>query len=145
MTAQQRLFDEPVELLMSLDSRFLAPILSGEKPYEFRKRYPQHPTIAYIYVKRPVAAVAVRLRLGAPIAEPKALAGQHGLGVDDFVAGRKPGRVALPILDITLLDPPVRLTELRDTFRLRPPQSYLYLDKRPRLLALLRARAQNQP
>lgn len=51
-------------LLLSLKPEVFKNVLSGEKIYEHRRVFPNEPVIAYIYVSRPVQALAGIMCLG---------------------------------------------------------------------------------
>lgn len=51
-------------LLLSLKPEVFQTVLSGEKIYEHRRVFPDGPVKAYIYISRPVQALAGILYLG---------------------------------------------------------------------------------
>lgn len=124
-------------ILMSLKPHFYQLILAGKKKHEFRKRFPDKPINAFIYVTQPVGAVKALLELDNPIKEPEGLIGHEGIGVREFINGKKPGRVALPIKAIRPLKKAVDLGVLKNEFNTFAPQSYIYLRNNPGLLNYL--------
>jgi predicted transcriptional regulator len=132
-------FDTQHTLLISLKPQFFDAIIKGEKDVEFRKTWPgPMPTKVFVYVMKPVAQIKIMLDLAPPTKDPKDLDGRNGLGVDDFLAGRKPGRWALPIKKVHILKDPLPLTDLMNE-GVAPPQGYVYLDRNPKLLNRLQA------
>lgn len=121
-------------ILMSLKPQFYRMILAGKKKHEFRKRFPDKPINAFIYVTQPVGAVKALLELDSPIKEPEGLIGHEGIGVREFIHGQKPGRVALPIRSVRPLKKAVNLEVLKTKFYTHAPQSYIYLHNNPGLL-----------
>ncbi len=121
-------------ILMSLKPQFYRLILAGKKKHEFRKRFPDKPINAFIYVTQPVGAVKALLELDSPIKEPEGLIGHEGIGVREFIHGQKPGRVALPIRSVRPLKKAVDLEVLKTKFHTHAPQSYIYLHNNPGLL-----------
>lgn len=124
-------------ILMSLKPHFYQLILAGKKKHEFRRRFPDKPVNAFIYVTQPVGAVKALLELDNPIKDPEGLIGHEGIGVREFINGQKPGRVALPIKAIRPLKEAVDLKVLRKKFNIFAPQSYIYLHNNPGLLNYL--------
>ena len=134
---QSTRFDEKEYILISLKPQFYELIMAGKKKHEFRNRFPNKKINAFIYVTKPIGAIKALLELDEPIWEPKDLVGHEGVGVQEFIHGQKPGRMALPIKNIHPLKKEVDLTILNNEFNTSAPQSYIYLHKKPELLNYL--------
>lgn len=124
-------------ILISLKPQFYQLILEGVKKHEFRKRFPNKKVKAFIYVTNPVSAVKALFEFDTPIKNPEELIDQDGVGVEEFINGGKPGRVAVPIRRIIPLKKSVDLITLKRDFDTPAPQSYFYLRNNPRLLEYL--------
>ncbi|MDQ0416102.1 putative transcriptional regulator [Croceifilum oryzae] len=124
-------------ILISLKPQYFQLILSREKKYEYRKRFPNRPVKAFIYVTQPVGEIQAALEFGTPIHEPRELIGQEGLGVQEFIRGEKVGKVAVPIKNVVILSKPMKMSELKNRFQVVPPQSFIYLKNKPELLTYL--------
>jgi predicted transcriptional regulator len=122
-------------LLLSVRPRFARAILAGTKTVEVRRRRVQaRPgTRVIIYASNPTMAVVGTARLLVALTyDPDAAWASHerGLGLhrhefDAYLAGSK---ACLLLLDeVTSLDTPISLDELRRSGDFRPPQSYRYL------------------
>lgn len=129
--------DQEEYILISLKPQFYQLILEGAKKHEFRKRFPNKKVKAFIYVTKPVGAIKALFEFDEPIINPHDLVGQEGIGVQEFINGEKPGRVAVPIIKIRILKKDVDLTTLQRVFNTPAPQSYYYLNHRSRLLNYL--------
>jgi predicted transcriptional regulator len=129
--------EETEYILISLKPQFYQLIMAGKKRHEFRKRFPNKKISAFIYVTQPIGAVKALLEFDKPIREPKDLVGHEGIGVQEFINGQKPGRVALPIKKIHPLKKAVDLSTLKNEFNAFAPQSYIYLHNNPKLLNYL--------
>lgn len=142
---------EPRLVLMSLKPEPYRDIREGRKYYEFRTRYFRGPTIAFIYVSAPVRAVKAVIRFGSPIlGTAEELARSTGRGqtgplekLEAYLHGKK--GYALPVEQVTVLEP-ISLEELRQKIPgVSIPQSYYFLDSKPELLEVLRnAREQRE-
>lgn len=97
---QTEVVDVTSYILISLKPQFYKLIMEGKKRHEFRKRFPDKKINAFIYVTQPIGAVKALLEFDNPISKPENLIGQKGIGVQEFINGQKPGRVALPIKKI---------------------------------------------
>jgi predicted transcriptional regulator len=131
-------------VLMSLKPGPFEDILAGRKLYEYRIRYPREATAAYIYVSGSVRAVRALIRFGAPLSGTArelvlsgAAAPEEEGELDAYFHGGS--GCALPVDEVIPLEP-VPLRELRDRFPgVSVPQSYYYLESKPRLLAFLQS------
>ncbi len=117
-------------LIVSLRPEPYARMLAGTKKHEFRRRFADRPTGAYLYVSTPVGAVAAYAEFGRPIAgTPEELAvlaerdepGSYAQTLAYF-DGTKRG-FAVPILAVRPIAP-LPLADMRGTFGFPPPRSY---------------------
>jgi predicted transcriptional regulator len=128
---------EIIIILISLKPQFYQLIMEEKKKHEFRKKFPDKKVKAFIYVTKPIGAIKALFEFDTPIKEPTGLIGHQGTGVQEFINGEKPGRVALPIQKTHLLSKEVNFVTMREKFHITAPQSYVYLDRYPELLTYL--------
>lgn len=121
-------------LIISLRPEPYARMLAGTKRHEFRRRFADRPSVAYLYVSTPVGAIAACAEFGRPIAgTPEQLAalaerdepGSYAQTLAYFDG--TPRGFAVPILAVRPIAP-LPLAELRGTFGFPPPRSYRRLD-----------------
>lgn len=126
-------------VLISLKPEYFEWMLNGYKKYEYRSRFPDCKTFTFIYVTKPVGAIQACIEFDKPIKEHHALIGCTGQGVEDFIAGRKGSKMAIPIVHIHLLNDPVDLNTMRN-YGITAPQSYCYLKPGDPFLEFLKNR-----
>lgn len=134
-------------LLLSLHPGPYDQIKSGRKKYEYRRKFIDGPSRAFIYVTSPVKAISGLIEIGAPIIDtPKRIAEiaekekcGSGHGTKEYLNGLEKG-YAIPILSFWEIKP-VGLEELREKFQFSAPQSYMYLSHKPHLLLFLKNRS----
>lgn len=132
----------PRKVLMSLKPGPFEEILAGRKRYEYRTRYPREAMDAYMYVSGSVRAVKAVVRFGAPLVgtarelvRAGAVSPEEEGDLDAYFRGGT--GCAVPVDRVIPLKP-VPLRELRTRFPdVSIPQSYYYLESKPRLLAFL--------
>ena len=130
--------------LMSIKPRFGEELLGGVKRFELRRLFSlvEPGALVFLYFTKPVGAVVGRFRAGVVFVVPvenlrRLLAelGDVGVGAEDlqYVSGAK-FVMLVEVREPRRCKSPVRLGELG----LRPPPSYIKLDKRVgrRLLGL---------
>ncbi|MDB4897787.1 MAG: family N-acetyltransferase [Firmicutes bacterium] len=131
-------------LLLSIQADPFRRIQEGTKQYEYRRRFANRPTAAFLYVSSPVKAVCGFVEFGQPIVgSPRAIGevaeGERpgsGAMIEQFMAGVRQG-YAIPVLSFRET-PAVSLDALRHAFApFAAPQSYIILDKQPDLLEYL--------
>ncbi|WP_131849852.1 hypothetical protein [Baia soyae] len=113
------------------------------KKYEFRKKYLNAPSIAFIYCPSPDQKIRGMIQFDTPIiGSPEKIASisQESTGEGDLTAeylkGKKQG-YAIPIMEWEEIKP-LTLHEIRFLFpNFVPPQSYYRLDHKPDLLEFL--------
>ena len=131
-------------VLMSLHAEYYELIVSGEKRFEYRKRYAvTGPSRWYVYLNAPVSRLAAVIELGTPIhGSPTDIAelaekARHGNGqsVHDYLAPAGHG-VALPIHHLYEY-PGITAAELTASLgKWHPPQGYTLIDRHPDLAAV---------
>jgi predicted transcriptional regulator len=134
----------PQPVFMAVFPRFYKLIWSGEKRYEYRRRYIDGASTWYPYLFTPVAGVVGRVSLGEPIiASPTEIADVaetefegHGDSVYQYVRGLRQA-YAIPILRAEEHGP-VPIGDLREVLgTFNPPKDYLRLLFNARLLTRL--------
>ena len=129
-------------LLISLKPEYFKWMVEGYKRFEYRSRFPNCKTYAFIYVTKPVGEILACIEFDEPIKNPDGLIGHIGQGVDDFVAGKKGNKKAIPITRIHLLSEAVDLRTMR-SYGITAPQSFCYLKMHDPFLAFLKERVSN--
>ncbi|PHM36636.1 hypothetical protein Xmau_04174 [Xenorhabdus mauleonii] len=118
-------------IVLSLHQSAWEKILSGQKKYEFRRRFRRKRTVAFIYVTSPVKEIQGVIMLDKPIegsakeiAEiaEKAIPG-NGQSVYDYFIEKDFG-LAMPIVNVMKLEP-VSLNSLREKYNFSAPQFYM--------------------
>ncbi len=138
------------EIFLSFRPEFLKPILYGMKKYEYRKRFCDEETRAYLYLSGKSRQVIGVMELGRTIrlketrdnyiAYPDTLK-----RVDEYVNQDKIMN-AVPIKSLELFDQPITLEEIRTEIpNFRPPQMYFVLDNQPKLKDILKKQHLNKP
>ncbi|MFI9412307.1 hypothetical protein [Nocardia gamkensis] len=138
-------FRAPVpRVLMSLHAEYYDLIMSGEKVFEYRKRYPITGASAwYVYLTAPTSTLTAVIDLAAPIpgspTEIAQIAEQarpgNGASVYDYLAPAGHG-LALPILRVREY-PGLTAAELAAAAGTwHPPQGHTLIDRYPRLAKL---------
>ncbi|MDX7997789.1 hypothetical protein FE394_00890 [Xenorhabdus sp. Reich] len=121
-------------IVLSLHDNAWKKVLSGEKKYEFRRRFRRKNTFAFVYVTTPVKAIKGAMLLGEPIPgtaryiadiAEKAIPG-NGQSVFDYFEEKDFG-LAIPIIKV-IETPKISLDYLREKYNFVAPQFYLKLD-----------------
>ena len=129
------------EIFLSFKPEYLKPLLYGIKKYEYRKRFCDEETKAYLYLSGKSRQVIGIMELGKPIRldltrdnylkYPKTLK-----RVDEYILNRDIN--AVPIKSLALFEVPISLEEIRKQIcSFMPPQMYLILNNYPKLKTLL--------
>jgi predicted transcriptional regulator len=135
-----------IPILLSLHEPYFEEIKSGIKRYEYRKRYVEQPSIAYIYCTSPVKAVKGIVVFDTPIIGPPELISDiseketgEGALTAEYLKGKDKG-YAIPVVSWQEIES-ISLDELRDQVSgFVPPQSYYRLDNKPELLEYLESK-----
>lgn len=138
-------------LILSLRPGPYARLIEGTKRHEFRRRFPDEATSAFLYLAAPISTVVAYAEFGRPIiGTPEELAaiaekGEAGSYADtlDYFKGVSKG-YALPLLSLCEIEP-MPLTELRDVFGFRAPLSYRRVEAGSALEHELNKKLENQP
>lgn len=142
---------EICHVLLTIRRPCFQQIVSGVKKYEFRRRYVNQPSIAFVYVPTPVQAIRSVIQFGQPIVDSvEALANlaeadQSGAGnlVKEYFVGQERG-VAVPIIHTREIKP-ISLYEIKKRFPVfAPPKAYIKLDNKPELLHYLQTKGDYQ-
>lgn len=136
-------------IVLSLHPKAWNLITSGQKYFEFRRRFRRRRTLAFIYVTLPEKVIKGAVLLGEPIAGSAAeiakIAEQaipgNGPSVYDYFIEKDFGP-AMPIQKVYDVEP-ISLDEMRKSFGFVAPQFYLLLEKKPELLRLLIEKSDN--
>ncbi len=133
-------------LLISLDKKYFDQIKSGIKKFEYRRKFIDEPGRAYLYITAPTKKITSFIDFGVPIIDtPKKIAEVaekqvSGIGQEiyEYMSDLDYGYV-IPIKRLVTFKS-VSLDYLRIKFlNFHPPQSYLYLNKKIKLLNYLKA------
>ncbi|MCQ4088370.1 GNAT family N-acetyltransferase [Saccharibacillus sp. JS10] len=133
-------------IILSLRPAPYQALSEGSKKHEFRRRFPDAPTEAFLYLSAPVSSVVAYAKFGKPIiATPEQLAelaendeaGTYA-GTLEYFKGATKG-YALPLLELQPIKP-MPLTVLRDQYGFRPPLSYRRVEQDSELERELRSR-----
>ncbi|HEU5140066.1 MAG TPA: hypothetical protein VFT51_08835 [Bacillales bacterium] len=136
-------------LLLSLQPEPYNQIRQGVKKYEYRRKFINEPSLAFVYVSSPIKAVSALVEFGRPVIDsPEYIAeiaekektGSFE-GTMRYLEGLEKG-YAIPILSFKEIQP-VSLDDLRDKFQFTAPQSYFYLYRKPELFTFLKLKARN--
>lgn len=135
---QLSLFEEQRKyVLISLKPEYFQWMLDGYKKFEYRSRFPDCKTYTFVYVTKPVGAIRACIEFDKPIKEHEKLIGCSGQGVEDFIAGRKKNKMAIPIKKIFILKNEITLNTMRE-YGITAPQSYSYIKKTSSFYNLLK-------
>lgn len=129
------------EIFLSFRPEYFKPLLYGIKKYEYRKRFCDEETKAYLYLSGKSRQVVGIMELGKPIrldltrddylSEPHTL-----MRVDKYILSKDIN--AIPIKSLALFENPLQLTDIRKEMPgFMPPQMYFILDNHPDLKKLL--------
>lgn len=117
-------------LLLSLKPEVFQTVLSGEKIYEHRRVFPDGPVKAYIYISRPVQALAGILYLGNKVniidwKEKYKDDMDAQVRIDEYLKHHKVAMEIQKFQNTTSIE----LSEIRKEFpKFLIPQMYYYLD-----------------
>jgi len=121
-------------VLMSLREKPYRKILSGEKKYEYRTRYTNQETVAFIYVSQSVKKVCGIIFFDKPIVgnteEMSRFSEKHNPGSYSVMKEyfKKGTGYAIPVKKVIEFSP-ISLSKIKEHFpNFVVPQSYYYLD-----------------
>ena len=144
MNCEQMKFVENSRItMMSLRQEYFEQILKGEKTFEYRKKYYDEKSVAYIYVSKTQKEIVGKVWFGKPIIDDsekiaqiaeKDQPGSYN-NIKEYL-GKNRG-YAIPIEKVELVKK-ISLKEIKEVFAdFVPPQSYYYLDNKKQLLDFL--------
>lgn len=133
------------EIFLSFRPEYFKPLLYGIKKYEYRKRFCDEETKAYLYLSGKSRQVIGVMNLGKPIRLD--LTRDNYLNypetlkrVDEYILDKYIN--AIPIKSLALFDKPIDLEEIRNVIpNFMPPQMYMVLENNPKLKALLESKS----
>lgn len=136
------------EIFLSFRPEYFKPLLYGIKKYEYRKRFCEEETRAYLYLSGSSRQVIGVMELGKPVRldltrknyldYPKTLK-----RVDEYILSKDIN--AVPIKSLALFDKPIDLDDIRKEIpNFMPPQMYFVLDNHPKLKLLLERQSLNE-
>ena len=129
------------EIFLSFRPEYFKPLLYGIKKYEYRKRFCNEETKAYLYLSGKARCVVGIVELGKPIrldlTRKNYLEYRDTLKrVDNYIST---GDInAIPIKSLSLFKKPLTLDEIREKIpNFMPPQLYYVLDSKIKLKNIL--------
>jgi len=136
------------EIFLSFRPEYFKPLLYGMKKYEYRKRFCDEETTAYLYLSGKSRKVVGVMELGRPVRLD--LTREDYLNypetlkrVDKYILTKNIN--AVPIKSLALFANPIRLDEIRNKIpNFMPPQMYFVLDNHPKLKSLLENKPLNK-
>ncbi|ETR67813.1 MAG: hypothetical protein OMM_11183 [Candidatus Magnetoglobus multicellularis str. Araruama] len=139
-----RLTKEPPYLLISVKEPWVKKILDGEKKYEYRRIFIEESSRVFIYASGKIKGICAFAEFEKPIigtVEEIALINAKDVnpnrdGIYRYFGNRKKC-FAIPIKNYQRMET-ISLDDLRLNFdKFSPPQSYIYLKNKPKLLDFL--------
>jgi len=136
------------EIFLSFRPEYFKPLLYGIKKYEYRKKFCDEETKAYLYLSGKSRQVIGVMELGRPVRldltrndylnYPETLK-----RVDEYILSKDIN--AVPIKSLALFDKPISLEEIRmEIPNFMPPQMYFNLENHPKLKVLLEKQVINE-
>lgn len=132
------------EIFLSFNPKYFKPLLYGIKKYEYRKRFCNEETLAYLYLSGKSKCVIGLLELGKPIRLDKTRDNYIEYldtlnRVDKYISSKDIN--AVPIKSLSLFENSISLEKIRDIIpKFMPPQMYYNLDNKPKLKEILNSR-----
>ena len=129
------------KIFLSFKSEYFGPLLYGIKKYEYRKRFCDEETIAYLYLSGKARQVVGIMELGKPIRLDNTRDNYIGYPstlkrVDKYIESKNIN--AIPIKSLSLFKNPLSLEDIRKEIpTFMPPQMYFVLDNHLKLKQLL--------
>lgn len=136
------------EIFLSFRPEYFKPLLYGIKKYEYRKRFCDEETRAYLYLSGKSRQVVGVMELGKPVrldlARENYLKYPETLKrVDEYILNKDLN--AVPIKSLSLFDNPISLDEIREEIpNFMPPRMYFVLDNHPKLKSILEKHPLNE-
>lgn len=129
------------KIFLSFRPEFFRPILYNIKMYEYRKRFCDEPTTAYLYLSAPVQEVVGIMELGKPIHTTKQI---ENYDKNSIIYNRikqcieNGEKFAIPIESLQLFKKPISIKKLKEidgSFNV--PQCYLNIENFPNIYTYL--------
>lgn len=136
------------KIFLSFKPEYFLPLKFGLKKYEYRKRFCDEDTIAYLYLSGKSREVIGMMKLGKPIRLDKTRDNYVNYPdtlrrVDEYILNRD--IYAIPIISLALFKSPISLNEIRDNIpNFMPPQMYYLLENNKVLKDFLEKRELQQ-
>jgi predicted transcriptional regulator len=139
--------EQEIPVLISLHEKYFEEMKQGSKRYEYRRRYLNLSSMAFVYCPNPIKAIKGVVRFGKPtVGTPEEIAVISGRDIKtwDYLKGGDKG-YAIPVLAWEDIEP-ITLEKLRQRFPgFVPQQSFYRLDRKPELLEFLQANRNKKP
>ena len=137
------------KIFLSFRPEFFRPILYNIKKYEYRKRFCDMPTIAYLYLSSPVKKVIGIMELGKPLHIDEIIANYNNdsdvyIRLSKCLNGGE--KFAIPIESLQLFKVPIsidKIKEIKCDFSV--PQCYLNLENYKSVLDYLECQPMFEP
>lgn len=129
------------EIFLSFNPKYFKPLLYGLKKYEYRKRFCDNETKAYLYLSQKEKRVIGIVEFGKPLKLEKVIKeldkdSDVFKRVDEYL--KKGNKKAVPIKSLQLFKKSVSLDEIRQEIsNFMPPQMYYVLDNNQKLKQLM--------
>ena len=123
------------DIIVSFDEEYLAPVINQKKTYEFRSwRADPEVKRMWIYVNKPVQSLMYIFEIGSPIEYPNQIPNDNTYS-ELFNQGKKvKWKFAYLIKHLYKLNEPISISELKEKYRIHPPQKLTYVSKYPQLV-----------
>ncbi len=135
------------KILLSFKPEYFRPLLYNIKKYEYRKRFCQEATTAFLYLSTPVKAVVGIVEFGKPIEIESQLERYKNDGlvyqrIESFMA--ESIKYAIPIESLRLYKNPITLQKLKQIdSSFFAPQLYLNIENKKTIYDYLQAQELN--
>lgn len=129
------------KIFLSFRPEFFRPILYDIKKYEYRKRFCNESTTAYLYLSSPVREVIGIMELGIPLKIPEIIK-EFDINSNTYrrlEQNLNNGEIfAIPIEIIQLYKTPISIEEIKEVdSNFHVPQCYLNIEKFPSVYSML--------
>ena len=127
--------NEKSDIIVSFDEKYLDPVISQKKPYEFRSwRVDPEVKRMWIYVNRPVQSLMYILEVDSPIEYPNQIPNNNTYNKLFNQGKNTKWKFAYRIKHLYKLNEPVGMRELKTKYGIHPPQKFTYVSKYPQLV-----------
>lgn len=133
-------------IILSLSEEYFVKMQRKEKRYEYRKRFLNQKSYAFIYISKTKKEMAGIVEFGIPKCDSSEKIAQFASQIGDstydsmmaYLGENKKG-YAIPIKKVYLFDLPIQISTLRKIDeQFHPPQSYSYLKEKSNLYHYLK-------